>query len=408
MEGKYRKFYVDWWRIKKSTIYGGVIFICLSAALAGGVYWLYKNDWVIQTPDNKGPKDAARIVSFQGDVRIIRVTTRKTERVIRETFVLAGDTIQTQSDGRAQIRMIDGSTLSIRPNSTVVIRDSTSLLGNTTVRVKLNDGQIRVRTEDQPKSSNNVVEVKESENKIAAKTEASFNLDKDSNRGEIRISRGTVESSAEGVTTTIKENEYATLDKGRVSSKEELLDPPTPSNPSASKQVEAGGSQSSIAFTWERPRKGSNFKYHLQVSRSPFFVDDKISVNENLIGGQSFPVKGLSPGTYFWRIRASADSGQMTEWSEPSRFTVVKSKQSVRITAKSWSVEKLGGTLYRVSGVTNPGATVKIAGRETFATSDGSFLLQISSSTSTVSVDIFDDEGNRGRFNLNLATGRTG
>lgn len=44
--------------------------------------------------------------------------------------------------------MIDGSILSIRPNSTVVIRDSSSLLGGTSVRVKLDDGQIRVRTED--------------------------------------------------------------------------------------------------------------------------------------------------------------------------------------------------------------------------------------------------------------------
>ena len=106
------------------------------------------------------PKDSAQIISFEGNVRIIRVTNRETERVTKSTYVQAGDTVQTQADGRAQIRMIDGSTLSVRPNSTVVISDSTSILGGTSVRVKLNDGQINVKTNEQGDNTNNVVEIK--------------------------------------------------------------------------------------------------------------------------------------------------------------------------------------------------------------------------------------------------------
>lgn len=407
MEPKYRKFYVDFWRIKKSTIYGALALVFLTATIGGGGYWLWKNNWVIQPPTSEdAPANSARITSFQGDVRIVRVKTRKTERVIKETWVQAGDTIQTQTDGRAQVRMIDGSTLSIRPNSTVVIRDSKSLLGGTTVRVKLDDGQIRVKTEDQPETANNVVEVKESENRIYGQTDASFNLDKKTDRGEIRISRGLVKSSVDGVSTTIKENEYAQIKNGRVSGKEELLPPPILKVPAPSKQVISEGSSQSVGFTWERPPKGGDFKYHLQVSRSPFFVEDKIAINENLIGNGSFTAEGLRPGTYFWRVSATSGSGQTTEWSEPSRFTLIKSKRSTRIEAADWSIEHLGGKLYRVSGSTNPGATVKIANRETFARSDGSFLLQISSSSKFVGVDIYDDEGNRGRYNLSLITGK--
>jgi hypothetical protein len=287
-----------------------------------------------------------------------------------------------------------------------VIRDSTSLLGGTTVRVKLNDGQIRVKTEDQPESANNVVEVKESENRIYGQTDASFNLNKESDRGEIRITRGEVKSNSNGVVTTIRQNEFATLKDGKVSSKEELLAPPSLSSPAASKQVIAAGSDQNVGFSWTRPPKGSDFKYHLQVSRSPFFVDDKNSVNENLIASNSYTVRGLKTGTYFWRVRATSGSGQTTEWSEPNRFTVVKSQHSSKMEAGEWSIEKLGGGVYRVSGITNPGATVRISGRETFARADGSFLVQISSGSSNVTVEINDDEGNRGRYNLSLATGK--
>ncbi|MDH3528219.1 MAG: FecR domain-containing protein [Acidobacteriota bacterium] len=407
MEGKYRKFYVDFWRIKKRTIYSALAVLGLAATVGGGAYWLWKNNWVIQPPDsNSGPSNAARIVSFQGDVRIVRVSTRKTERVVKETYVVAGDTIQTQADGRAQVRMIDGSMLSIRPNSTVVIRDSKSLLGGTTVRVKLDDGQIRVKTEDQPKSTNNVVEIKQSENRIYGQTDASFNLNKKTDRGEIRITRGTVRSDVDGVSTTLRGNEYATIKNGRVTSKEELLDPPSLRNPSASMQVATSGSEQPVEFSWARPPKGSDFKYQLQVSKSPFFVDGRNEINENLITAITFKAAGLKPGTYFWRVRATADSGQTTEWSEPSRFTVVKTKRATSIQAGRWSVEHLGGSLYRISGITNPGATVRIANRETFARSDGSFLIQISSGSRNVGVEINDDEGNRGKYDLSLSTGK--
>ncbi|MDQ3322105.1 MAG: hypothetical protein M3525_06710 [Acidobacteriota bacterium] len=71
--------------------------------------------------------------------------------------------------------MIDGSILSVRPNSTVVIRDSASIMGGTNVRVTLDDGQINVKTQDKGDGSENVVEMLESESELNAQTDASFN-----------------------------------------------------------------------------------------------------------------------------------------------------------------------------------------------------------------------------------------
>ena len=68
-------------------------------------------------------------------------------------------------------------------------------------------------------------------------------------------------------------------------------------------------------------------------------------------------------------------------------------------------VELLGGTIYRITGRTEPGTVVRVAGRETFATSDGAFLLQISSAAPNVRVELNDDRGNRSRYTLSLTTG---
>lgn len=71
MEQKYRKFYVEWWRIRKSTIYGGIGLLVLIGALIGGVWYASRNNWFLPDETTNAPKDAARIISFEGDVRII-------------------------------------------------------------------------------------------------------------------------------------------------------------------------------------------------------------------------------------------------------------------------------------------------------------------------------------------------
>ncbi len=405
-EQKYRKFYVDWWEIKKSTIYGAVLMVCLIVGIGAGGWWVWKSNWLIdKLNDNKIPKDAAQIISFEGDVRIIRLTTRATERVTKATYVQAGDTIQTQSDGRAQIRMIDGSMLSIRPNSTVVIRDSSSLLGGTSVRVKLDDGQIRVKTEDQPDNSNNVVEVKETENRLLAQTEASFNINEKNNSGEIRINRGGVESNIGGEKKVIKKDEYVAFSKNKINTREKLLKPPSLREPSSAAQILSRGGNADVSFRWQRSDASSS-SYHLQIAKSPFFVSNGIVIERESLSSLSFTLGNISPGTYFWRVKASSNAGQSSDWSEPSKFTVVKNQKGDRITASDWNVENVAGKVYIISGSTKAGATVRVLGRETFASADGTFRIQISSPSSSVPVEIYDDKGNRSRFVISLKSGK--
>src|SRR5580765_4829311 len=225
-DNKYRKFYVDWWNIRKSTIYTLIAIVLFAAIVGAGSWWAWRNNWFADTELTDGPKDAARIVSFEGDVRVTRAATRETILVTKATWVAAGDTIQTQSDGRAIIQMIDGSVYSVRPNSTIVVKDTTSLFGGKNVRVSLGDGQLNVRTDEQPKDTKNIVEIADTENQILPKTDATFNADSQTNGGEIRISRGGVETTIGGEKTTIGENEFASVNGGNLSPREKLMAPP--------------------------------------------------------------------------------------------------------------------------------------------------------------------------------------
>ncbi len=401
MEQKYRKFYVDWWQIKRSTIISGAAIFLFFAVLGGGGYWLYQNEFFLSKQDTTDiPKDAAQIISFEGDVRIIRAATRETILVTHTTFVSAGDTIQTQADGRAQVQMIDGSVLSIRPNSTVVIRDSASIFGGTNVRVTLDGGQINVKTQSQTEKTENVVEVQETENRVFAQTDASFRINDKKNGGEIRISRGGVETNVGGEKTVLGENEFAAVSAGKITPKERLLDAPKQVAPANSEQI---SSTSDISFRWQKPESNSAVSYHLQVAKSPFFIADSLIIERENLTNQIFTLANLAPGTYYWRLRATAVSGQTSDWGEPFKFTIFKPNVALSsLNATDWQVETVGGNIYLINGRTEPGATVRIGDREIFAAADGSFRLQISAKSATVLVEINDERGNRSRYNLNL------
>jgi FecR protein len=405
-ENKYRKIYVEWWKIRKSTIYGGVAIVVLAVGLYAGFSYASRNNWFIADEASDVPKDAAKIVSFEGEVRITRAATRETLVVKKETWVAAGDTVQTLSDGRAIIQMIDGSRYQVRPNSTIVVKDTTSLFGGRNVRVSVDDGQVNVRTNEQAADTNNIVEVADSENKLLSNTDASFDADATSGGGEIRISRGSVETTIAGEKTTIGEDQFASVNGGKLSAREKLLAPPRQVSPGNSAQiVDARGNGVAVSFSWMDADGGSAANYHLQISRSATFAADAIMVDRAELPGREFRLNGLSPGTYYWRIKATSRSGQTTAWNEQWKFNVVKGGENVTIDASEWGVERVGGNIYLIAGRTLPGMTVRSQGRDTISGPDGAFKMQISSPSIETAVEIGDGRGNRSGFIISLRNG---
>lgn len=406
-DNRYRKYYVEWWNIRKSTIYGVIAFVVVAIGLYAGFTYASRNNWFLADEKTDIPKDAARIISFEGEVRVTRAATRETLLVTKETWVSAGDTVQTLSDGRAIIQMIDGSRYQVRPNSTIVVKDTTSLFGGRNVRVSVDDGQVNVRTNEQAADTNNIVEVADSENRLMSNTDASFDADAATGGGEIRISRGGVETTIGGEKTTIGENEFASVNGGKLSAREKLLSPPRQVSPANSAQlVDESGSGVSVSFAWQDAEGNPASNYHLQISRSPLFASDAMMVDRAEMPAREFRLAGLTPGTYYWRLKATSRSGQTTNWNDQWKFTVVKRGGTISIEASEWKVESLGGNVYLISGRTLPGMTVRSQSRDgTISGADGTFKMQISSPSIETAVEIGDGRGNRTRFILSLRNG---
>ncbi len=404
---KFRRFYVDWWKIQRSTIYGFVIACVVIASLGYGGWWYWKNRNSIQL--GEVPKNAAIISSFEGDVRIIRASTREVVRVTQTTYVAAGDTIQTQADGKTQLQMIDGSTLTIKPNSTVIVRDNTSIFGGATnVKVSLGGGQINVKTEDQSGESQNIVEVKQVENKVSGQTDANFGIKQKSDSGEIRISRGSVETSVNGEKVVIKDNEYASIaSNGKVMPKEKSLDAPKLIAPPTLEQFfvsDAGSTDTTLR--WQKSDNIPTAYYRVEIATSPFFVADSMIVEKEPLATPNLTLAKITAGNYFWRVRSVASSGQISDWSEPWKFTVAIRDTGGTLTLSDLKTENIGGNVYVVSGKTNPGTVIRIMGRETFAVGDGSFRMQVSASSNDITVEAGDEHGNKTRYSLNLSSGK--
>lgn len=415
MTNKPARFYLDWWVVQKRAIYIVITLLVLSVAVGGAALyvWKYGNPF-----KNVGvvtdPSAGARFISFEGDVRVVRAATRETIVATSDTRLYAGDTVQTQDDGRARISMADGSSLTLRPNSTVIIRDNTKSEGDdgprASVRVAVEGGQVNVRTEDQPDGTKNVVETRQTQNQLAAQTDASFGVNNADHKEEIRVGSGSIDTTTRGgEKTTVRGGEFIPItSQGAIGRREKLLDVPTPVSPRDLAKVYTGSSGSSaVDLRWQRPPVGSPSHYRVEVATSPFFVAGARVIERDQLAAMELNVADLRTGVYFWRVRATAASGQTSEWSEPQKFIVAQPVKGDTVNVSDWVVEYLGGNIYLVRGRTQPGTTIRILAREALAGGDGTFQLQITSPGGVHEVDAEarTPDGNNSRYRLSLSQG---
>jgi hypothetical protein len=318
--------------------------------------------------------------------------------------------VQTQSDGRARITLADGSTLLIRPNSTVIIRDNTNADGGRNVRVHVDTGQINVRTEQQAAGTTNVVETSQTQSRLESETATSFNVNPDKT-AEIRVHSGQIETTTNsGEKTIIRGNEYVSVNPvGTIGQRERLLDVPAPTGPRNLERIPAGGGSANVKLQWQHPQSGMAAHYRVEVATSPFFVTEGKVIERDQLASNEFNASDLRPGDYFWRVRATARSGQASDWSDPQKFTVV-TKGGGGGGGPAFAevaAEYVGGRIYVIHGRTEPGTSVSYQGRGTLSDSNGSFRLQITApeGASEVAIEAEDQQGNRTRQKVQLAGG---
>lgn len=406
---KTSRFAFDWWIIEKRFVYLVIaIFVVIAMGIGAAVYVKIYGNPFKNFAELKQPS-GARFVSFEGDVRVIRAATRETIAASAETELYPGDTVQTQANGRARIGLADGSTLLIKPNSTIIVRDNAKADDGkrTNVHVQVDSGQLSVRTEQQADGTTNVVETPKTKNTMGEKTNASFGVNPEGTE-EIRVATGVIETTnAAGEKASIRGGEYVSVNNsGRLSPAQKLLDVPQPAQPHDLEKVFVGGNgAANVALKWQRPQSGTPAYYRVEVATSPFFVADGKVIERDQLVATEFGASDLRPGVYFWRIRATASSGQASDWSDPLKFIVATRGTGSQVAVSNLSAELLGGSLYLVRGRAEPGTTIRVGGRETIVATDGTFQVQISAARASreVTVEAQDPQGNSSQYKLALS-----
>jgi hypothetical protein len=184
------------------------------------------------------------------------------------------------------------------------------------------------------------------------------------------------------------------------------LEVPQPLQPRDLEKIPAGSSGSAaVPLRWQKPQSGTPAYYRVEVATSPFFVPDGRVIERDQLIVTQFIASDLRPGAYFWRIRATAPSGQTSEWTEPLKFIVASEGASLAVVPVSnLSAVHLGGDVYLIRGTTSSGTTVLISGREAVATADGRFQVQIIAppGTQEVLIQASDLQGNRSQYRVTL------
>jgi hypothetical protein len=410
MNTKAGRFVFDWWVVEKRVVYILIAMIMLSGLAAGGALYVWKyGNPLKKVGVGVKPPSGARFISFEGDVRVVRSATRETIVPGSDTELYPGDTVQTQASGRARVSMADGSTLVVRPNSTIIVRDNASEDDGkkTNVHVVVDSGQMYMRTELQPKEGINVVETPKSKNKMGEQTGASFSVDPGGTE-EIRVNAGAIESTGRtGEKTTLHGGEYFAINpSGVISRPQKLLDIPLASEPRDLEKVLVGGNgAASISLRWLRPQSGTAAFYRVEVATSPFFVTDGKVIERDQLASTEFTASDLRPGVYFWRVRATASTGQTSDWSEPRKFTIATRGSGRRVPVSNLVAEFIGGRIFLIRGRSEPGTTIRVAGRETIVAGEGSFQVQITApqGAQEMNLDAEDQRGNSTPYSVSLS-----
>src|SRR5678815_2269406 len=409
VRNKTSHFAFDWWIIQKRFVYLVIAILMLCGMAAGAALYVWKYGNPFKNAAQLNYPAGARFISFEGDVRVVRAATRETIPANGDTQLYPGDTVQTQANGRARISLADGSTLVVKPNSTIIVRDNARADDGkrTNVHVVVDSGQLSVRTEQQAEGTTNVVETPKTKNTVGESTNASFGVNPEGTE-EIRVATGAIETTNQaGDKTSIRGGEYVAVNNsGRLSPAQKLLDVPQPALPHDLEKVFVGGNgAASVALKWQRPQSGTPAYYRVEVATSPFFVADGKVIERDQLVANEFGASDLRPGVYFWRVRATAASGQASDWSDPLKFIVTTRGTGSQVNVANLSAELLGGSIYLIRGKAEPGTTIRVSGRETIAASDGAFQVQVTAAGATrdLVVEARDSQGNSSQYKVSLS-----
>ncbi|MBI4850460.1 MAG: FecR domain-containing protein [Acidobacteria bacterium] len=390
-----RGFTEEWFIIQKKTINKILLSILAVFLLATGgyafkVYILPK----IIPPPLPAPEKAARFANIEGNVSVKRKGVANFETASLNMALNEGDTIQTGSGARAVIVYEDATRYTLKPESTLIIRESARQQKR--VVNDLEGGGVNVSTN---KDSDKHI-IKSGDVKVGVSESTDSTINNQGNKTTVVVTGGLATLFfGDGKEQNVAQDQVAEIEKTDVKLSE-LPPPPKLSQPESAKELVIDKSKLEVEFVWAPIANAQG--YILEVSSTVAFADQAIKLRASDIKENRY--KWIKPrqGPVFWRVRAITKNQIETKWSEP---------YSVRINIKGEPIpieltkrKEVAPSLWELEGNTAPGARLRINNQQVTVDSNGHFKkdLPLPANQKQIVLEAFDPAGNIGRLVVNL------
>ena len=313
----------------------------------------------------------AQFLAVQGGVEFRRSDRGAWEPARGRVMLEPGDYVKTGNNGSAEIMFVDGTLYTVRPDTLFLV--SARRRGDADAKaVELQYGWINLNTAQ----SSSRVATPRAEAVVGQQSEAMVAYDGASGQGRFAAYRGEIRVAADGEERRIGPLQTLTQ-SARLAEVKPLPPAPTLLAPAENADVDIDRERR-LRIAWAEV-DGSE-RYALQISRNRLFVDNVIDVANRRRAEATLGVQG--EGTFLWRVAAINEENERGPWSEPGRFRVAsfrtgggpEDREPPELEVQD--VQSYG-SIFIVSGRTEPGASVWINEESVTVEADGAFTKTI-------------------------------
>lgn len=318
-----------------------------------------------------GPQQA-HFTNIDGTVRVKKISSNSWVLADYNVALEKGDVIQTASQGIAKIVFADGTNYTIKPDSLIVVQESSvNAAQQTKVAVEVTTGTVDLTTATLGQGSKSQVIVAGATATLSPETSAEVLNDPRSDSHEILLKKGAGEVARNGETVKLGNFERVTFaadSPQMVKTKE--IGPPTLIQPPNMMPVFVSNDGKPVDFSWT-PVDGAK-RYRVRISRNPYFSSFVIPPSE--VESTQIQLTHLPEGPYYWSVQSIGETKESVE-SEKNRFTIIpKGQDDSKVALELEDPFPQHGHMLEVKGRTEPGARVMVNSQEVaLIAGDGSF-----------------------------------
>lgn len=304
----------------------------------------------------------ARFVNLDGKVQVKKVNSVQWVNAGYQITLGKGDLIQTGPEGVARIAFADGTTYTVKGDTLVTVEENVVQRNRPSqVGVHISSGQVDLATGTwQVPGSTAQVSFENAVASLQANSRAAVRSDPKTKQQEITVDAGGAELRRGNQHVDIGQYERATFTTGSSTIvKTQVLAPPQLDQPlNLQPIIVADPKRSPIHFSWKASATAT--RYDLEVSTTTMFNH---IVAEKKVAATSADLSGFNPGDYFWRVQAIDAKNNVSDPSEPYKFTLVAQGKEQQMLLEVDATE-LQGNVVEVVGRTEPGAALIINGEQ--------------------------------------------